>query len=205
MFITFEGIDFSGKSTQCDLLEKYLRGLGREVVRIREPGGTAISEKIRALLLDKENRGMTGLTEFLLYSASRAQLVNEVIKPALAEGKTVLCDRYADSSTAYQGFARNIGIEEVEKINRLATGGLVADLTVYVDITVEEAIRRLAAQNKTGDRIENEGREFFERVRRGYLHIATTNKDRFKVVNGMDDINNIQEKIRAIVKEKFGI
>jgi len=205
MFITFEGIDFSGKSTQCDLLEKYLRQLGRNVVRIREPGGTPISEKIRALLLDKDNRGMIGLTEFLLYSASRAQLVSEVIKPALAEGKTVLCDRYADSSTAYQGFARKLGVENVEKINSLATDGLTADLTIYVDITVEEALRRQAAQDKVSDRMEIEGREFFELVRRGYLHIATINKDRFKVINGMDDINTIQEKIRTIVKEKFGI
>ncbi len=205
MFITFEGIDFSGKSTQCDLLEKYLRQLGYDVVSIREPGGTVISEKIRTLLLDKDNRGMIGLTEFLLYSASRAQLVSEVIKPALAKGKAVLCDRYADSSTAYQGFARGLGVESVEKINALATDGFVPDLTIYVDITVEEALRRQAARDKAGDRMEIEGGEFFALVRRGYLHIATTNKNRFKVINGMDDINTIQEKIRTIVREKFGI
>lgn len=205
MFITFEGIDFSGKSTQCGLLESYLRERGYDVVRVREPGGTKISEKVRELLLDKNNGAMTGLTEFLLYSASRAQLVAEVIKPALAAGKCVLCDRYADSSTAYQGFARKLNLENVERVNLFATDGLTPDLTIYVDITVDEAIARRRLVDKTADRIERESRDFFELVRKGYLHIATANQQRFKVVNGMDDIDTIQEKIRAIVREKFKI
>lgn len=205
MFITFEGIDQSGKSTQCQLLKDYLQSLGREVILLREPGGSKISEKIRDLLLDKDNKNMRGLTEFLLYSSSRAQLVDEVIKPALTQNKAVICDRYADSSTAYQGFARGLGIDLVERINQVATYGLDPDLTLFVDIPVRIAFERLKARGKLSDRIEAEGHEFFELVRQGYLQIATRHKNRFKVVDGTDDISNIEQKIRKLVVEKFAL
>lgn len=205
MFITFEGIDQSGKSTQCQLLKDYLQSLGREVILLREPGGSKISEKIRDLLLDKDNKNMRGLTEFLLYSSSRAQLVDEVIKPALTQNKAVICDRYADSSTAYQGFARGLGIDLVERINQVATYGLDPDLTLFVDIPVGIAFERLKARGKLSDRIEAEGHEFFELVRQGYLQIATRHKNRFKVVDGTDDISNIEQKIRKLVVEKFAL
>lgn len=205
MFITFEGIDFSGKSTQCRLLEKFLTGKGFDVVLLREPGGTRISEKIRELLLDKNSGGMSALTELLLYSASRAQLVDEVIKPALDSGKTVLCDRFADSSTAYQGFGRGLGVEKIEMINKIGTGGLEPDLTIYVDITVEESLKRLKLAGKLTDRIEAEGTTFFKLVRQGYLQLATRHKHRFKVVDGSDDINIVQRRIQDIVGERFRI
>jgi dTMP kinase len=205
MFITFEGIDQSGKSTQCQLLKEYLQSRGFEVILIREPGGTKISEKIRDLLLDKENVNMRGLTEFLLYSSSRAQLVDEVIKPALAQKKVVICDRYADSSAAYQGFARGLGIDMVEQISQVATYGVTPDLTIFVDIPIQLAFDRLKARGKLSDRIEAEGNRFFELVRQGYLQIATRHKNRFKVVDGTDDINSIEQKIRSLIVERFGL
>jgi dTMP kinase len=205
MFITFEGIDQSGKSTQCQLLKEYLQSRGFNVLLIREPGGTKISEKIRDLLLDKENDNMRGLTEFLLYSSSRAQLVDEVIKPALALKKVVICDRYADSSAAYQGFARGLGIDMVEQISQVATYGVTPDLTIFVDIPIQLAFDRLKARGKLSDRIEAEGNQFFELVRQGYLQIATRHKNRFKVVDGTDDINSIEQKIRSLIVERFGL
>jgi dTMP kinase len=205
MFITFEGIDQSGKSTQCKLLKEYLQSRRFDVLLIREPGGTKISEKIRDLLLDKENDNMRGLTEFLLYSSSRAQLVDEIIKPALAQKKVVICDRYADSSAAYQGFARGLGIDMVEQISQVATYGVTPDLTIFVDIPIQLAFDRLTARGKLSDRIEAEGNRFFELVREGYLQIATRHKNRFKVVDGTDDINTIEQKIRSLIVERFGL
>jgi len=143
MFITFEGIDYSGKSTQCQLLSEFLKGKGFDVLSLREPGGTEISEKIRNILLDNNSAGMTSMSEFLLYSAARAQLVSEIIQPALKSGKTVICDRFYDSSTAYQGFGRGLGLKNVETINKISTGGLEPNLTIIVDITVEKSIERL--------------------------------------------------------------
>jgi dTMP kinase len=205
MFISFEGIDFSGKSTQCRLLDEFLNEKGYDVVLLREPGGTKISERIRELLLDKNSSSMSALTELLLYSASRAQLVDEVIKPTLELGKVVICDRFADSSTAYQGFGRGLEIKEIEIINKVATGGLEPDLTFFVDITVEESLKRLKIAGELTDRIESEGATFFELVRQGYLQLATRHKDRFKVVNGMDDINIVQQRIQDIVVRRFAI
>ena len=205
MFISFEGIDFSGKSTQCHLLEKFLTEKGYDVVLLREPGGTRISEIIRKLLLDKRAGDMSALTELLLYSASRAQLVDEVIRPAIVSGKAVICDRFTDSSTAYQGFGRGLEIKEIEMINKVATNGLEPDLTIFIDVTVEESLKRLKLAGKLKDRIESEGTRFFELVRQGYLQLATRHKDRFKVVDGMDDIDNIQRRVKEIVVKRFTI
>ena len=209
MFITFEGIDLSGKSTQAQLLGQYLIESGYEVVLLREPGGTGISEKIRNVLLDRGSDGMVPLAEFFLYSAARAQLVEEVIRPALTAGKVVICDRYDDSSTAYQGYARGLGVSKIEMINNIATCGLKPDLTFFVDIPVAESLKRLKTAGKLKDRMESEGEEFFEKVRQGYLQIATKPENgpggRFKIINGTDDIDTIERRIRKIVADKLGI
>lgn len=205
MFITFEGIDFSGKSTQCRLLEEFLISKGFDILHLREPGSAIISEKIRELLLDKNSSGMMPMTEFLLYSASRAQLVEEVIRPALESGKVVVCDRFYDSSTAYQGYARKLGMENVELINKISTGGLKPDLTIFIDVTVDESLKRLRLAEKVTDRIESEGVNFFEMVREGYLQIATHEKNRFKVIDGKDDIDIVKRRILEVVVKKFDI
>ena len=209
MFITFEGIDQSGKSTQCQLLKEYLISKGYDVLMLREPGGTKISERIRDLVLDINSSGMVGLAEFFLYSAARAQLVEQTIKPALKSGKVVICDRFADSSTAYQGYARGLGASKVESINAVATDNIEPDLTFFIDISVETSLKRLMVAGKLKDRMESEGDEFFNKVREGFLQIATKYASdpngRFKVVNGEDDINTIEREIKKIVSEKFDI
>jgi len=203
MFITFEGIDFSGKSTQCQLLGEFLTGRGFEIVLLREPGGTDVSERIRQLLLDRNTSGMWSLTELFLYSAARAQLVEEIMRPALKAGKSVICDRYFDSSIAYQGGGRGIDIADIEAVNRIATGGLTPDLTIIIDIGIETSLHRLKSAGKSTDRIEAEGFEFFARIRAAYLQLATRQKSRFKVVNGDDDIHIIERRVRDIVIEHF--
>lgn len=208
MFITFEGIDLSGKSTQCKLLGEYLVKKGHKVISLREPGGTRISERIREILLDRKSDGIVPLAEFFLYSAARAQLVQQTIKPALEAGQIVVCDRFADSSTAYQGFARGIGIEEVESINAIATDGIEPDITFFIDISVEESLKRLMIAGKLKDRMEAEGQRFFNLVREGYLQLATKHNDcengRFKILNGHDDISTIQRRIQEIIDRKLG-
>ena len=140
IFITFEGIDGCGKSTQTALCREWLESLGKTVLLVREPGGTKIGEKIRSLLLDKDNGAMAPMTELFLFEAARAQIVEETIKPALEEGKVVICDRFFDSSVAYQGCARGLGADMVSRLNMYATGGLAPDITFFLDISVEEAI-----------------------------------------------------------------
>ena len=165
-FITFEGIDGCGKSTQIRFLTDYLKEKGRDHLLLREPGGTVIGENIRNILLDKKNTGMIPMTELLLFEAARAQIVSEVIKPAVEEGKIVICDRFFDSTSAYQGYARNMGSEVVENLNRLATGGFEPDITFLLDISPEEAFSRRVARGEE-DRIEKLGMEFQEKVRAG--------------------------------------
>ena len=195
MFITFEGIDFCGKSTQIELLKSYLLKKNKKVRVIREPGGTEISEKIRTMLLDKENSKMIMETEFLLFSASRAQLVREKIKPYLDEGIYVISDRFHDSSTAYQGYGRGISIEVVLSIHKLAIGNTIPDVTFFIDIPVEVAEqRRQEKLSEHLDRIENSDKDFYSRVRNGYLELAKS-ENRFRILNGTDNIENIHEKI----------
>lgn len=170
-FITFEGIDGCGKSTQIRFLTDYLKEKGRDHLLLREPGGTVIGENIRNILLDKKNTGMIPMTELLLFEAARAQIVSEVIKPAVEEGKIVICDRFFDSTSAYQGYARNMGSEVVENLNKLATGGFEPDITFLLDISPEEAFSRRVARGEE-DRIEKLGMEFQEKVRAGYLELA---------------------------------
>ncbi|HKB87694.1 MAG TPA: dTMP kinase [Ignavibacteriaceae bacterium] len=207
MFITFEGIDFCGKSTQVELLKKFFQDQKKEVKLIREPGGTEISEMVRSILLDKKHYHMVMETEIFLFSAARAQLVREKIRPYLNQGIYVISDRFHDSTTAYQGFGRGIDIESVKHINSLAIGETVPDITFFIDITIEEADRRKKLmQNFDPDRIEVSDSSFYERVRAGYLYIAD-NENRIKVINGMKSIeeihNDILEEISFLEKKEI--
>ncbi len=202
--ITFEGVDFSGKSLQAKKLVYQLERLGRRVEIFREPGGTAISEKIRRLLLDPSHGEMYPLTELLLYSASRAQLVQEKILPFLAQGKTVICDRFLDSSTAYQGYGRNIPLELVQQAHSLAIGNLRPDITFLLDIDPVFAFQRKSA-NRQLDRLESEKIEFYTRVRQGYLKIAEKEKKRFVVLDASHPPEEIQKKIWSEIKKILAI
>lgn len=211
MFITFEGLDSSGKSTQAQRLTERLavRPLpGETTVRpvrcIREPGGTAISERLREILLDKANLDLNEVSELFLFSASRAQVVREVIRPAISRGEIVICDRYADSTTAYQGYGRGLDLPAVLQINRFATAGLVPDLTFIVDITVEEVRRRKVAAGMPFDRMEVAGTGFFEKVRNGYFDIAKREPGRFIVVNGMAPVETVEAEIWKALMCKGG-
>jgi dTMP kinase len=184
MFITFEGIDCSGKSTQIDFLVQRLREQKREVLIVREPGGTEISERIRALLLDLQHGEMDSSTELLLFSSSRSQLVKERIIPALHEGIIVLADRFYDSTTAYQGYGRGIDIDAITHIHAIATHGLIPDLSFFIDISVDESLRRRSLRAENIDRMETSDFTFFERVRDGYLYIASTSPSRFRIIDG---------------------
>ena len=195
MFISFEGIDFSGKSTQIELLKDYLVEHNKKVEILREPGGTEISEKVRRILLDNKNEKMFAEAELLLFSASRAQLVREKIRPYLQKGIYVISDRFHDSSTAYQGYGRGIPIEVVKKVHELAIGDTSPDLTFFIDIPVGIANERKKKKSKVKlDRIELADIEFYNRVRSGYLEIARR-EERFKVIDGTQNIETIQNQI----------
>jgi len=172
LFVTFEGIDGCGKTTQVTALKNSLESKGTKVVVIREPGATLIGEKIRSILLDKANYGMSSETEVLLYEAARAQIVNEVIRPALHAGEVVICDRFYDSSVAYQGYARGLPLESIDSLNRFATGGLEPDLTFLLDLPAAAAWERMNGREGAHDRLEIEGLGFMEKVRAGYLELA---------------------------------
>ena len=197
IFITFEGTDASGKTTQIRLLRHYLEERGICPVVTREPGGTPVGEKIRDILLDKENSGMLPVAEALLYAASRAQLVGEVIRPALERGKVVISDRFTDSSIAYQGYGRNLG-DIVRRINEPATGGLRPDLTIFLRTDPTEMRKRRDASGE--DRMEAQKPEFHREVLRGYLILAEEEPDRFFVLDGGRTMEEIAEKIRIRVE-----
>ena len=197
MFITFEGIDGVGKSTQLDLLQEWLEGRGRAVVRTLEPGGTELGQEIRHLLLHRKG-DVAARAEALLYAADRAHHVATKIRPALAEGKVVLSDRYFDSSVAYQGAARELDVNEVRNISLWAVDNLIPDLTVLLDLDAQAAIQR---RNKTGtepDRLEREKVDFFERARDQYLELAK--ESRFLVVDATLSIEEIQQLIRSRIE-----
>ncbi len=202
MLITFEGLDYSGKSTQVTRAVNRLKSDGRPVLLVREPGGTDIGEKIRSILLDKKSTEMTDISELMLFSASRAQLVAGVIRPALAEGTVVVCDRFYDSTTAYQGWGRGIDLQAVRAINTTATFGLIPDLTIYLDVRVEEIERRIQKTGAGRDRMESNGREFHERVRKGYLALAET-EQRFVVIDGEKTVDAIHEEIWDLLTKRL--
>lgn len=198
MFITFEGIDGVGKSTQLDLLEQWLIAQGREVLRTLEPGGTELGQEIRHLLLHRKG-DVSPRSEALLYAADRAHHVATKIRPALQQGKVVLSDRYFDSSVAYQGAARELDVDQVREISLWAVDNLLPDLTILLDLTAEQAIQR---RNKTGvepDRLEQEKVDFFERAREQYLKLAT--EPRFLIIDANLSVDEIQKRVRARVAE----
>lgn len=203
IFITFEGIDGCGKSTQCEMLKDYLKESGKDFIFVREPGGTVIGERIREILLDKKNTQMTARTEILLFEAARAQITDEVIKPALDEGKIVLCDRFFDSSSAYQGMARGMGMDFVAGLNMAATGGLKPDITFFFDISAEEALERRGKRGEASDRIELAGLKFQEDVRQGYIELAKASEGRVITIDATKGIDEIFEVVKESLKGKI--
>lgn len=202
MFITFEGIDLCGKSTQVKLLYDYLLKNKKKAVLVREPGGTLISEKIRNILLDKENSKMKYITEFLLFSASRHQLTEEIIKPLLKKNYIVICDRYYDSSTAYQGYGGKIDLKIINRINKIASGNLVPDLSFLIDIDYEENINRRKLSGKGHDRIEQKEKNYYKKVITGYRTLTKLHRKRFRVLNGKNKIESIHKEIIDILKKQ---
>ncbi len=201
LFISFEGIDGCGKSTQIELFRKRIEAEGYPVILIREPGGTPIGEAIREILLDKVNTGMAPETELLLFEAARAQNVRDVIAPALAEGRIVLCDRFADSSTAYQGYGRRLGAQTAEWLNRYATSGVRPDLTFYMDLDPDAAQARLSVRKRGTDRLDSEDHDFMRRAREGYLALAAAEPDRFRIIDARNEKYANAEAIYRIFKE----
>jgi dTMP kinase len=199
LFITLEGIDFSGKTTQARKLASYLRENGYGVLLIREPGGDRISEKIRKILLSEKNAGMSELAELLLYEASRAQLTQKMILPALREGKVVVCDRYYDSTLAYQGYGRGLDKKIITYLNHIATLGLSPDLTILIDVPVKVSLQRKVKNKRKEDRLEKERIEFHKKIREGYLKNARQNKTRIKVVDGTGDVFATWQKVKRVV------
>lgn len=203
MFITFEGIEGCGKSTQLALAAESLRRQGHTVVTTREPGGTPIGEQIRSVLLDTAHGAMTPTTELLLYNASRSQHVDEVIRPAIARGSMVLCDRYADATVAYQGAARRIDLQVLAQLHTIATGNLQPTLTLIFDLPVGVGQRRMTSRGATPDRLEQEARGFHERVRQGYLALAKHEATRCRVVDASQTIDEVHAAVMKYMTERI--
>lgn len=222
-FISFEGGDGSGKTTQLGLLEGYLVSKGMACRSTREPGGTALGRMLRKVLLEVGRKEIASPTELFLYLADRAQHVQEVVSPALDRKTIVLCDRFSDSTLAYQGFGRGIDLDLLRRLNRLASRGIVPDLTFLLDCPVDVGLSRTkkrlpalhssnreapggvqAGEPKSGDRFEREEIEFHERVRRGFLELARGEPDRFCVVDALGSIEEVHERIKQIVDRKLG-
>ena len=199
--ITFEGIDGSGKSTQIQLLETEFKKLGISYKTFREPGGTKLSEKIRTILLDKENIELNSNAESLLFAAARAQLTAEQIRPAITKGEFVICDRFTDSTIAYQGYGRGLNINNLELINTIATDGLIPDITFILDIDPQKATERLKTVNP--DRMEAAGIDFFKKIRQGYCQIREQNQSRCIVINGEKPQKDISKEIHHIIMKRF--
>lgn len=201
MFVTFEGCEGVGKSTQLNLLKEYLKRTGQEAVYVREPGSTEISERIRSVILDPSLTAMTARTEALLYAAARAQLVDEVILPAIAEGRTVICDRYVDSSLAYQGHARGLGADFVRTINGYALTAATPDVTVFIDLRPSAAFRSVSRD----DRLEREGSSFHDKVYEGYLACAKASNGRFVMIKPEIDKIETHKKILAALRSRGAV
>lgn len=199
-FISFEGIEGTGKSTQAKLLQQSLLGLGYEVILTEEPGGTLISLRIREILLSVDHTNMKPLTELLLYNAARAQHIEEVILPALNRGAVVITDRFTDSTFAYQGYGRGIDLNLLESIDKIATNGLRPDITVLLDLDVETGLKRNRRINKT-DRLELEDVEFHKRVRKGYHELAAKEPERIKVLDASVGIEELKIVIARIIPD----
>jgi dTMP kinase len=204
-FITFEGIDGCGKTTQMRIAAEWFRQLGIDFVETVEPGGTGIGQQIRRILLDPANAAIRPRTELLLYFASRAQNVDEVIRPALEAGRSVLCDRFTDSTLVYQGCGRGLDTSVVMELDRIACRGLKPDITLLIDIDIETSLARAKRRNeRTGpaeSRIDEEGAAFHERVRRGYLALAGSEPDRFVVIDGRAPVSDVALRIREALQK----
>lgn len=195
-FITFEGSEGCGKSTQSRMLCQYLRSKGLKVVYLREPGGTKISEKIRRILLDHKNHSMSSVCEMLLYMSARAQIVEELIKPALKQGKIVICDRFLDSTIAYQGYGLGMDIKTIKYIGGLVTSGIKPGLTIFLDLPVEKGLN---VRSRAKDRIERRTLNYHLRVRQGYLKLAAQEPNRIKVVKVALEKSETQGNIRGLI------
>ncbi len=204
--ISFEGSEGSGKSTQISLLAAHFQDAGRDVISTREPGGTEIGEQIRNIIVhNSKGDEMCAETELLLFSAARAQLVREVIAPALGKGVIVLTDRFLDSSTVYQGIARNLAADPVAQINRFAVGNVMPDLTIVIDVPTEVGLARIRQRaTDLPDRMERENIDFYKKVREGYLVLAKSMSDRFVVIDGTLAQDVIAKKIWTAVNERIG-
>ncbi|MGE5329361.1 MAG: dTMP kinase [Deltaproteobacteria bacterium] len=195
-FITAEGLDGCGKTTQLSNIASYFEQNGREVILTREPGGTKLGEKIRELLLDVDNMGMNSVAELMLYAAARAQIVSELIVPAVNQGKIVICDRFLDSSIAYQAYGRRLGVETVEGINAYALQGCKPDITFFFDISPQEIAKRKTRKEKL-DRVELENIDFHERVYNGYLELAKAQRERIVVIDSRRGIGEVFEDVKS--------
>ncbi len=196
LLVTFEGIEGSGKSTQIELTRAYVEEQGYPCLVTKEPGGSPLGEEIRSLLLDREDLRIDPMTELYLIEADRAQHLIEVIRPALNDGRIIICDRYTDATIAYQGYARGLDIAVIAQMNQWATGGLMPQCTIVLDCPVEEGMARAKGE----DRFEREDHRFHQQVREGYLRIAQEEPQRVKVVSGVGEQTAIQEKIRGIIR-----
>ncbi len=197
LFITFEGADGCGKTTQINLLKNYLENQGYQVVLTREPGAKGLGEKVREILLNYEG-AVSDRCESFLFLADRAQNIDIIVNPAVNEGKIVLCDRHIDSTVAYQGYGRGLDIDRIKMLNNIATNGRKPDLTIVFDIDVETSMQRVG---KNKDRMESAGIEFHNRVREGYLKIAKEEPERIKVVNSIQTVNDVFEEVKKIVNK----
>jgi len=200
-FITFEGIDGCGKTTQLKLAEQYLIERGLPVMVIREPGSTPLSEKIREILLNN-NLHINPVSELMLYVAARAELIKDVIIPALEAGKVILCDRFFDSTTAYQGYGRDLDIDSIKRLHKLSVGQHIPDLTILIDVDYETSLTR---RKETVDRLESESERFFNRVRGGFLEISRGEPERVVVIDGKNSIEEIFGEVKDCLRKKLKI
>lgn len=199
LFITFEGADGCGKTTQLNLLKDYLENKGHDVLVTREPGGKGLGEKVREILLNYDGE-VSDRCESFLFLADRAQNIDVIVKPALEQGKIVLCDRHTDSTAAYQGYGRGLDLDEIHMLNNLATGNKKPDLTLVFDVDIETSMKRVGNEK---DRMENSGNEFFNRVRNGYLELAKQEPKRIKVVDATKSINEVHQNVIKIIENKL--
>jgi len=200
MFITVEGTDGSGKTTQINLMKSYLEGKGYDVIVTREPGGTSIGEKIRSIILDPENKEMNEVTEVLLCASARAQIITELIKPAIDDRKIIICDRFIDSSYAYQGYGRGIELDLITKINNVAICGMMPDITFLFDISPDTALKRRLFSSLP-DRIEREKLEFHKKVYSGYKALASLYPERIKTINAEKSIEEVFETVKICLEQ----